>query len=123
MNQDFLQSIKEKLEQEKARLEKDLAGFAEKNVHNKDDYKTEYPDFGDEYDENAQEVTVFEERLSLEKTLEDELRDVNKTLELIALGKYGICKYCGKEIEEGRLLARPTSSSCIECKKKFKGEV
>ena len=122
MDQDFILLIKEKLEQDKTRLEKDLAGFAEKNIHNKDDYKTEYPDFGSEYDENAQEVTEFDERLSMEKTLETELRDVNATLEMIALNKYGICKYCGKEISKDRLMARPTSSSCIECKKKFKGE-
>ncbi|HPA25971.1 MAG TPA: TraR/DksA C4-type zinc finger protein [bacterium] len=123
MKQNFILLIKEKLAQEQIRLEKDLAGFTEKNIHNKDDYQTEYPDFGSDYDENAQEVTVFEERLSLEKTLEDELRDVKNSLAMIEQGKYGICKYCGKEIEEGRLLARPTSSSCVDCKKKFKGEV
>lgn len=123
MNQEFVLLIKRKLEQEKERLEKNLATFTEKNIHNVNDYETEYPDFGDEYDENAQEVTVFDERLSLEKTLEDELRDVKNALEMIEQNKYGICKYCFKEIEEGRLLARPTSSSCVECKKKRKGEV
>jgi len=123
MDQSFIAKIKTQLEQEKSRLEQELAGFAEHNIHNVDDYEAEYPDFGSESDENAQEVIAFEERLSLEHTLEDELRDVKNALQKIQNNTYGVCKYCGREIDKDRLLARPTSSSCVDCKKKFKGEV
>lgn len=123
MNQELITKIKVVLEQDKTRLEKELDSFADRNTHNVDDYQSEYPDFGSETDENAQEVIAFEDRLSLERTLEDELRDIKNALQKIKAGTYGVCKYCGKEIDKDRLQARPTSSSCVDCKKKFKGEV
>ncbi len=54
---------------------------------------------------------------SVQATLEKELRDIHKALERIQQSMYGICKYCDSAIEEDRLRARPTSSSCISCKK------
>jgi len=32
-------------------------------------------------------------------------------------GTYGVCELCGEEISEKRLLARPVTTCCIECKK------
>lgn len=122
MRPEFIDELKQILTKEQARLEQQLAVFTDKNVHNKEDYEAEFPDYGSEYDENAQEVAVFDDRLALEHQLEDELRDIKVALIKINDGSYGTCKYCGKEIGEERLRARPTSSACIECKKKFKGE-
>lgn len=59
---------------------------------------------------------------SLKNALEKELRDVYKALERVEEGLYGICKYCDALIEEDRLRARPTSSSCISCKKTLTDE-
>ncbi len=59
---------------------------------------------------------------SLKSALEKELRDVYKALERVEEGLYGICKYCDAIIEEDRLRARPTSSSCISCKKTLTDE-
>lgn len=59
---------------------------------------------------------------SLKSALEKELRDVYKALERVEEGLYGICKYCDALIEEDRLRARPTSSSCISCKKTLTDE-
>jgi DnaK suppressor protein len=33
-------------------------------------------------------------------------------------GTFGICESCGKRISEKRLMARPVTTLCIECKKK-----
>ena len=54
--------IKEKLLEEKDRLERELKQFAEKNIHNKEDYETRFPDYGSKDDENAAEVAVFGDR-------------------------------------------------------------
>lgn len=121
-DKNFLNKIKNKLEEEKKELEKDLTAFTEKNVHNINDYQAKYPDFGEESDENAREVATFGDRLTLERTLEKELRDVNKALERIKKGTYGICYNCNKAISKDRLLARPTSSTCVKCKTELKGE-
>ena len=122
-DKDFIKQIKQTLTQEKKRLEEQLSVFADKNVHNLDDYKAKFPSFGGESDENAKEVATFEDRLNLERTLEKELHSVVNSLEKIEKGTYGVCKYCGEDIGEKRLIARPTSSACIPCKKRLKGEL
>lgn len=119
MNNDFLQQIKASLLEEKKRLENQLAKFTKPNPDNPDDFEAAYPEIGSEEEENAQEIAEYSKDLTLERTFEQELQDVNNALERVEKGEYGICKYCKKPIEEKRLLARPTSSSCIECKKKF----
>lgn len=123
MDKKILTTIKQSLQAEKIRLENALADFTKKDKKIADNYESEFPQFGDKEEENAAEVAVYSDRLSLEHTLENQLRDVNKALDGIAKGTYGSCKYCGQPIEEKRLMVRPTSTSCVDCKKKLKGEV
>jgi len=80
------------------------------------------PDYGEQSGENAAEVASFDNDSSLKNVLNATLRDINSSLGRLADGTYGICKYCGQEISHERLEIRPTSSSCVECKKKFSGE-
>jgi len=122
MDKENLEKIKEKLLNEKQNLEHALSGFAKKTKV-KDDYKAEFPDFGSKEDENAAEVATFSDRVSLEQNLELSLRDVSKALNSIEKNTYGKCKYCGEEIDARRLMIRPTSSSCVQCKKRLKGEL
>lgn len=119
INKELLKQIKEKLLEEKQRLEKLLARFSKPNPDNPRDFEADYPEIGSEEEENAQEIVEFSRDLTLERTFEQELQDVNNALERIEKGGYGICKYCKKQIEEKRLLVRPTSSSCVRCKKGF----
>ncbi len=119
LSKKIIEQMEADLKDQKTKLEEQLADLSIKNTKNPNDYDAVFPNFGDSEDENAAEVTQFSNNLTLERTLESTLRDVNKALENIKAGKYGICKYCGKEIDEKRLTARPTSSSCIDCKKKL----
>jgi len=41
---------------------------------------------------------------------------VKEALDRIENGTFGICETCGKPISEKRLLARPVTTQCIECK-------
>ena len=102
--------------------EAELASFAKKDEHIKDNYRSEFPDYGDKEDENAKEIAEYTDNLSIEYSLESTLRDINKALEKIKKGTYGKCSYCGQEIAEERLLARPASSSCVECKEKLSSQ-
>lgn len=121
---DEVAKIKASLLKEKERLEKDLSKFAKKNTRTADeDFDSTFPNYGDKEDENAAEVAEYAANISIENDLEKFLRDVNKALESIAKGSYGVCKYCKKTIEPKRLLARPTSSACVECKKTIIQEV
>ncbi len=44
------------------------------------------------------------------------LKKIEKAIEKIDNGTYGICELCGKEIPIERLEARPVTDLCIECK-------
>lgn len=124
MTSELLAQIKATLEDEKTRLERELGDFAKKDKTAAGHFTPTYPESGGTSDDdNAMEVSTFADELSLGEKLEAELRDTNKALAALAKGVYGICKYCGKEIDEKRLLARPTSSSCIECKKTLTQEM
>lgn len=119
MDQTTLKKIESQLLKEKGKLETQLAQFSSKNVHNPDDYNALFPQFGEKEEDNATEVAQYSDNLTLERTLESALRDVKNALGMIEKGTYGICKYCKKPIDDRRLLARPTSSSCIDCKKQL----
>lgn len=116
-SKEFLENIEKLLGEEKVRLEKELAKFTTKSEHVAGDFDATFPEYGDKEDENALEVAQYTTNKPLEIALENELRDVNKSLERLECGKYGICKYCGKSIDEKRLEARPTSGACVSCKK------
>lgn len=120
---DFLQQIATALSAEKSNLEKELAKFSKITHDNPGDFTSNFPNFGDKEDENAAEVAEYAANLSLEDTLEKSLRDVVSALSRLEKKSYGLCKYCHKPIDQRRLLARPTSSSCVECKKAITQEV
>jgi len=122
-SKEFLDQVKSILLEQKEKLEAELGKFAKPNPHATDDFDAEFPEYGDESDENAREIADYTTNKSLEITLEKSLRDVNKQLERIEAGTYGICKYCDKPIDEKRLLARPTSGSCVDCKKAITDEL
>ena len=122
MDKKTLDIIKKKLLDQRKELQERVEWFAKEDEDRKGNYKTLFPNYGTKDDENAAEVATFSDRISMEHTLELEMSDINKALASIEKGTYGTCKYCKQSIEEKRLLVRPTSSSCVACKKRLKGE-
>jgi DnaK suppressor protein len=119
----FLKEMEQVLLSEKERLEIELGHFAKRTERNPDDFETTFSEFGDELDANAHEIEEYTVNKPLEVTLENAYRDIKKALETTKKGTYGTCKYCKNPIEEKRLRARPSSSSCVECKKAITDEV
>lgn len=120
----LIETKKKELLEEKRRLENELSKFSHRNTGTVDsDFTADFPDNGDSEDENASEVAEYSNNLSLEGELEKALRDVEGALLRMNVDDYGICKYCNQPIDELRLKARPTSSSCIQCKKTLTQEV
>jgi DnaK suppressor protein len=50
------------------------------------------------------------------------LHKIDKAIERIQNGTYGICEACGEEIGFKRLEARPVTTLCIDCKAKQERE-
>ena len=119
LDKKFIKQIENKLLAEKKRIANDLADFTIKDGKVSE---TIFPQYGDHAGENAAEVMSYDSAISVKNTLEKTLRDIKSSLKRIKDGKYGKCKYCDKYISQKRLEIRPTSSACIQCKKKLSGE-
>jgi len=58
------------------------------------------------------------ERLSTTATARSiwaSIADIDRALDQIAAGTYGVCESCGKPIGVERLEARPATSRCVSC--------
>jgi len=123
LTKEQLKEFEQLLKTREAEIRTDLSDFSQEDKKStEENFVSKFPDYGSSEDENAQEVSAYEDRLSVEGTLEKELRDIESSLKKIKDGTYGVCKYCGKDIGEARLRIRPSSSACVECKKGFKKE-
>jgi DnaK suppressor protein len=50
-----------------------------------------------------------------------ELREVNRALEEMDAGRYGICQDCGEPIAAARLRALPFATRCVTCQAQLEG--
>jgi DnaK suppressor protein len=120
MDKKLIEELKEKLESQKNSLTKELESFAKKDDVPKGDWETKYPNRENgSMEEEADEMQEYDNKLSVEHSLELKLKDVNLALEKIGApsgpGRYGTCEKCGKEIEQERLKAAPEAKTHLEC--------
>lgn len=124
MDKKLIEESKEKLEKTKKIIEKQLAGFAEKDDKLKGDWDSRFPLFNSQgassgaLEEAADEVEEYGNLLPVEHNLELRLKNINSALEKIKKGQYGICEKCGKKIPEERLKAFPEAKTCLNCQEK-----
>lgn len=115
-SKDKIEYFKQKLEEEKNRLENDLSKIAKKNPDVPGDWISGSEDLNTGIADPADIADSFEEmenRGAIEDALEYRLFKVNEALERIKKGAYGICGKCEKQIEEGRLEAFPSARHCV----------
>jgi len=67
-------------------------------------------------EEEATESFELERRLTLEKSMRDQLAAVEHALQKFEDGTYGLCDSCGQPIDPARLEALPQASLCLRCK-------
>lgn len=65
--------------------------------------------------DDADRLWERERLMTFRGELVDRRLQVQRALERVEAGTYGICERCGKPIAEGRLEARPFVTYCIEC--------
>ncbi|MEA2097803.1 MAG: TraR/DksA C4-type zinc finger protein [Patescibacteria group bacterium] len=119
-NKEKLKKIKKKLITKKKSIIFQLQKFAKKNKKIKDDFKTEFPHIGDHQDENADEVSEYENKLSVEHELENELKNIEGALKKTSENTYGTCSVCGGKINPKRLEAMPEATLCVKCSERKK---
>ena len=102
----------------------ELLEEAEKTVSEMTDSKENFPDPTDraslESDRNF-ELRIRDRERKLISKMQEAIKRIDD-------GTYGICESCSGPISEKRLMARPVTTSCIDCKtkqeklEKLKGE-
>lgn len=70
----------------------------------------------DEHDPEGETLSAqWSQAEGLRAGLADELAELDRALDRVAEGTYGVCVRCGRPIGAERLAARPTAELCIEC--------
>jgi DnaK suppressor protein len=76
----------------------------------------------DEHHADMTDLASFESDRNFELRIRDRERKLilkmHESIRKIDDGTYGICENCDEEISEERLIARPVSTLCIQCKTK-----
>ncbi len=105
----------QKLKEELALLEKELASVGRRNPSNPTDWEAR-PESGEATADSNELADKFEslaEDEGIVGALEGRYNDIRRALEKITAGTYGICEICGKKIEEERLDANLAARTCI----------
>ncbi len=112
-----LEYFKKKLEEEKTRLEEELARVGKRNPAIKGDWEPtpgEMDTRTSEQSELADKFEEFENRSAIEVHLEEKLNEVIGALGRIKKGNYGVCTFCNEKIEEKRIEANPAAATCVK---------
>jgi RNA polymerase-binding protein DksA len=74
--------------------------------------------FGEERQPEIEEEAQEQERIHVLTELDErgrrEIEAIDRALQRIADGRYGVCAVCGEAIDDQRLRALPTAETCIE---------
>ena len=109
--------FKQKLLEEKARLEEQLATIAKQSPDNPSDWNPVTDEVEDEAsadkNDRADVIEDLEENTSITNELETQLKDVNDALERIENGTYGKDEVTGEDISAERLEANPAARTNI----------
>lgn len=70
----------------------------------------------DEHDPEGATIAFERSQVdALARQAREHLREINAALARLDAGDYGTCERCGRPISAGRLEARPTARTCIDC--------
>jgi len=106
----FFDKVKKQLLDRQVELTKGIESHAQEELTDK-----QVMDSGDE----ALSLSMEKLQSSLEKTEIDELRLIDKALERLKTGEYGVCIDCGEMIAQKRLEYYPYAARCIVCQEAF----
>ncbi|WP_415645253.1 TraR/DksA family transcriptional regulator [Stackebrandtia soli] len=71
---------------------------------------------GDDQVDSGTKTVEREQEISLANSVRDRMIQVERALERLDEGDYGICEKCKKPIPAARLAAFPSATLCVNCK-------
>jgi DnaK suppressor protein len=112
------EELKQKLLEEKKRIEKTLSPTEVGKEGADREYETKFTEIERDEEENADEMEMYESDLATSEAMKSELEKIEKALSAMEAGTYGICTNCQKEIPLERLRAYPQADTCLDCEGK-----
>jgi RNA polymerase-binding protein DksA len=104
------------LERERQRTANAIQHFAAENPGNMQDELGELGGFATDNHLGDMATVTFDRELDegLEEGAQQTLVQIDRALEKLDEGTYGVCERCGRPIAEERLRVRPWATLCIE---------
>ncbi len=114
-----LERLRQALLEERTRLRQDLEHMSAEDSELATDATT---GVGNHMADDATEMYNQEAMVSLIRSQEQILDEVESALERMDDGNYGQCERCGQEIDYARLKARPYARYCMSCQRLIESE-
>jgi len=105
MTKNELEKLKSILLEDKKRIESEAKSLS----------NTDFGSDTDSGDEESDETEAIAANYPIDAKIQVRLRGINKAIEKIENGTYGICESCKKEISVERLEAKPEATVCMNC--------
>ena len=105
--------LRRMLEAERARLIAELSHYEVASRHNLG--------LGNHMADDGTEAFEQAASLALQRNQERLLAEVERALQKLEEGTYGLCERCGVEIDFARLKAIPYATYCIDCQSRVEG--
>lgn len=113
-----LGSIRVGLVAEKAELLQRLTELDQESFEGSQSEMSGEVGLGEDYADAGTATFDRERDLSIHNNIQDLMDQIDRAIERIDAGTYGICERCGKPIEAARLRALPHSVLCLDCKRR-----
>ena len=118
LDEQFVEQQRGRLEDLKEELLRVRRGMEEDERDRSQEEQDAELDSGDE----SQQMFTREMDATIGEQMERRLQDVERALEKISEGSYGICEDTGEEIAKGRLEAVPEALRTVEAQQNFERE-
>ena len=109
-----LDEFRTRLREERAELEKQLTTIEETSFATPQSDLSGEVSFDEEYADAGTFTFERERDLSIENNVRDLMQKIDRALQRMDEGTFGICAKCGKPIEKARLKALPYMELCIK---------
>lgn len=104
------QALAERLDELRAEHTEAVAGISEMQKERLSDSA------GDDQVDSGSKTVEREQEISLANSVRDRMVQVERALERLDDGDYGVCEKCGTNIPAARLAAFPSATLCVNCK-------
>lgn len=111
-----LGEVRKHLEEERQQLQRQMTDIEQSTFADPQSELSGEVSFDEEYADSGTFTFERERDLSLSNNIRDLIDKIDRALERLEEGSYGLCERCGRPIEKARIKALPYATLCIKDK-------